>query len=351
MIGTEKVIGLCFAYDGKPEELPAVKEAGFTHLRMGIPFPWKDRMFGEASDGYIRAKRAMETAHGCGFKIMPTTPGLGAYRYDPEKKATVWMDSWPAFCGEKGTEPYYENVSLTTEWIANDLRGIAGPLWCNMNEIDIPTFHGEYPVETAAETAFRSAQGIVRADPDAMCGINLSRCYDEGIRVADLAYRKGHCFRYIGDDQYFGSWQGWDVEKWTEVISVLHGHFGLPVLANEWGYSSGGETKPKPEDESAIAPGLNSVCHVFGWHHEAPGGHTEEVQARYIRRGLEIFRDDPNVIGSFLFCWKDAVHCYHCGKENCPSECFWGIVHADGSPKSAYYAVRDFTRGIAGNKS
>jgi len=340
----KKVIGLCFAYDGKDEELPMVKEAGFEWLRMGIAFPWKDKMYGELSDRYIATKTAIVNAHNAGFHVMPTTPGLGSYRFDHEKQETVWMDTWPDFCGVKGTQEFYDNVCRTTAWIAEDLDGIVGPLWCNMNEIDIPTFHGEYPVEVAAETAFQSAKGIVSYDPDALCGINLSRCYDEGIRVADMAYREGHYFGYIGDDQYFGSWQGNDVEKWSEVIEILHDHFKLPVLANEWGYSSGGEVKAKPEDESVIAPGLNSVCHVFGWHHEGKGGHTEEAQAEYIRKGLEIFDSNPHVLGSFLFCWKDAKHCYHCGKELCPAECFWGIVHQDASPKPAYFAVKEFTR-------
>ena len=339
----KKVIGLCFAYNGKDEELGMVYEAGFRWLRMGIPFPWEDKMFGTLTQRYIDAKAAMVKAHEKGFSVMPTTPGLGSWRFDHNINKTVWMDSWPSFCGEKGTDEYYDNVCATTAWIAKDLEGIAGPLWCNMNEIDIPTFHGDYPVEVAAETAFQSAKGIVSADPDALCGINLSRYYEEGIRVADMAYREGHYFGYIGDDQYFGSWQGHCVETWNEVIDKLHEHFNLPVLANEWGYSSGGEVKEKPEDESVIAPGLNSVCHVFGWHHAVEGGHTEEVQARYIRRGLEIFRDNPHVLGSFLFCWKDAKYCYHCGKELCPSECFWGIVHQDTSPKPAYFAVKEFT--------
>jgi hypothetical protein len=112
------------------------------------------------------------------------------------------------------------------------------------------------------------------------------------------------------------------------------------VLVNEWGYSSGGEVKNKPGKDEVIPPGLNSVCHVFGWHHSVSGGHNEDTQAEYIARGLEIFAENPYVLGSFLFCWKDAEYCYHCGKALCPSECFWGIVDGSLRKKPAYYAAK-----------
>jgi hypothetical protein len=65
------------------------------------------------------------------------------------------------------------------------------------------------------------------------------------------------------------------------------------------------------------------------------------VQAEYFQRGHEIFAKHPHVLGSFMFCWRDAHNCYHCGQEECPAECFWGIVDKDCVPKPAYYAVKD----------
>lgn len=297
-------------------------------------------MHGQVTEEYLAKKRFITEAAAMGFSIMINTPGLGSYRFDHSKNETLWVDDWPAFVGEKGTTAYYDNVKATCAWYAADLREVAGPLWCHMNEIDIETFHGDYSVAIAAETAFQSAAGVVSVLSDALCGINLSHYWEGGIAVADLAYRKGHSFGYIGDDQYFGSWQGRSVEAWTDVIDALSERYQLPVVACEWGYSSGGAVKDKPEDSEEIAPGLNSVCHVFGWHHEVEGGHTREIQADYVRRGLELFADHPKVLGSFLFTWKDAKHCYHCGRELCPSECFWGILEQDDTPKPAYYAVQ-----------
>jgi len=341
----KKAVGIC-CFDPAERDLDMIKEAGFNWLRMNLVFPWKDAMYGQLSEEYTKVRSQIEACSAKGFKIMPTTPGLGIYLFDHKLDKTMWVDMWPDFIGRKGTEEYYENVKKTCEWLANDLNGLTGPLWCIMNEIDIETFHGDYSTEVAAETAYWSARGIVSADPDALCGINLSRYYEEGLKVADMAYREGHSFGYIGDDQYFGSWQGDDVERWSYVIDKLHERYHLPVLANEWGYSSGGQVREKPPEDEPIPAGLNSVCHVFGWHHEVSGGHTEEVQAKYIRRGLEIFAENPNVLGSFLFCWKDAKYCYHCGKELCPSECFWGIVDQELMPKPAYYAIKQAVKEL-----
>ncbi|GHU21105.1 hypothetical protein FACS1894172_05660 [Spirochaetia bacterium] len=336
----KKLVGLCY-YANDRRELEMAREAGFNALRLQVPFPWQDKMYGALSDAYKASRELFKNAKALGFSIMLNTPGLGSYRFDHEKKITKWVDEWPDWLGMKDTRLYFENVCKTCAWLAEDLCDVSGPLWCHGNEIDIETFHGDYAPVIAAETCYESAAGVKSVLPDAMCGINLSHYWDEGVRLADMAYHSGHCFDYIGDDQYFGSWQGDDVEKWNTVIETLHDHFQLPVVANEWGYSSGGALKPRPETDDGIAPGLNSVCHVFGWHHEIKGGHTPEVQAEYIHRGLELFANNPNILGSFLFCWKDAKYCYHCGKELCPSECFWGIVDQDGKPKPALYAVQD----------
>ena len=336
----KKAVGLCY-HSNDTSEFSLIREAGFDWLRMHLAFPWSDHLFGSLSKHYVACRNQIVHAVENGFRVMANTPGLGAYRYDPDRGETRWMDEWPDFAGEKGTAAFYENVQKTCAWYVRDLGNLVGPLWCHMNEIDIETFHGDYSTEIAAETAFHSAKGVVSEDPDALCGINLSRYWEEGLAVADLAYRDGHAFGYIGDDQYFGSWQGGTVDMWSEIIDKLYSRYGLPVVANEWGYSSGGVFREKPSDEDNIPPGLNTVCHVFGWHHEVEGGHTEEVQANYIKRGLEIFAHHPHLIGSFLFTWKDAKHCYHCGRELCPSECFWGIVRQDLSPKPAYHAVRE----------
>ena len=164
------------------------------------------------------------------------------------------------------------------------------------------------------------------------------------MKVADLVYAPGHKFGYIGDDQYFGSWQGKTVESWNDVIEALYARYHLPVLANEWGYSSGGAVKETRPDPAILPEGITDVCYEKSWFHSVEGGHTEAVQAEYLRRGLQIFAENPHVLGSFLFCFQDAGHCYHCGASDCPSECYWGIVDVEGKPKQAYAAVKQAIR-------
>ena len=113
------------------------------------------------------------------------------------------------------------------------------------------------------------------------------------------------------------------------------------VLANEWGYSSDGQMAEETPDPSQIPLGLNEVCHTKRWFNQVGGGHTPGIQADYFRRGLRIFAEHPHCLGSFMFCWRDAYHCYHCGEPDCPAECFWGIVDTECRPKPAYYAVKE----------
>ena len=343
----DKILGIAYAYDVK-DAYQEILDLGFSWTRMGICFPWKDRMFGTLSEKYLRDRDQMKKAHDAGIQIMPSTPGMGGYYYDEKTKETRYQDAWPDFVGEKGTEEYYRNVADTCAFICRDLKGIAGNLWQCMNEIDIPTFSGSYSMDITTKTARASAEGIVRENPEAKCGINLSRYHEDGLKVADLVYAPGHKFGYIGDDQYFGSWQGKTVESWNDVIEALHERYQLPVLANEWGYSSGGAVKERRPDPSVLPEGIPDVCYEKSWFHAVEGGHTEEVQAEYLRRGLQIFAENPHVLGSFLFCFQDARHCYHCGASDCPSECYWGIVDVDGKPKKAYGAVKQAIRDYYG---
>lgn len=339
MKACEKIKGIVYAYN-TGDEYDMVRELGMEWVRLNISFPWEDKMFGRLCPEYLQARQEIRHMHARGFQVMPATPPLGGYTFDAEKGITCWHEHFPEFVGEKGTEAFYENVRETMRFICEDLGGDAGIYWQCMNEIDIPIFSGEYPEKIVAETARACAEGILRANPEARCGINIS-CYNENaVRIADLVYREGHSFRYMGVDQYFGSWQPGDVDSWTAVIDALYERYHLPVLANEWGYSSGGELAPEKPDPDEVPTGLPDVCYLKKWFYEVDGGHTPKVQADYLDRGLKLFAEHPHCIGSFLFCWRDAYHCYHCGASDCPAECYWGIVTPDCRPKPAYDAVK-----------
>lgn len=337
---SEKILGIVYAYTNE-NHYDMVKALGTSYIRINVPFPWEDKLYGKVSKAWENTKKAFKVAVDAGLKVMPSTPGMGGWGYDAATNTSCWTDAWPAFVGVPGSDVYYENVKATTEWMCRDLGGLADGLWQCMNELDIPTFRGDYPIEVAVDTCRASAEGIMRANPNALCGTNFAGWYEEVKPIGDLLYRPGHQFRYVGDDQYYGSWQPHTVEKWQETLDEMWDRWKLPILVNEWGYSSAGETLAQPPKPEEITPGWTDVCMNRAWYHECEGGHTEEAQAAYFRRGLEIFAKHPHVLGTFLFCFSDAKTCWHCGQHACPAECFWGITDVNCNPKPAYFAVQE----------
>lgn len=340
MKASEKIKGIVYAYNTSGE-YDMVHELGVEWMRLNIGFPWKDKMFGTLSEEYLAGRKEIIDTHAQGFQVMVATPAMGGYTFDEEKGFTCWHDSFPDFVGVKGTEEYYENVRESMRFICEDLGEAAGMYWQCMNEIDIPTFSKDYPDQIVADTARACAEGIRRGNPNARCGINIAGYSENALRITDLIYREGHSFYYYGVDQYFGSWQSGDVEDWNWVIDKIYERYGLPVLANEWGYSSSGELAEKHVAPEEIPEGLPEVCYQKKWFFEVEGGHTPEVQADYFRRGLKLFAEHPHCIGSFMFCWRDAYRCYHCGEPDCPAEDYWGLVTSDCKPKPAFYAVKE----------
>jgi arabinogalactan endo-1,4-beta-galactosidase len=335
----KKVVGIAYDYKAG-DEYDMVTGIGIEWIRVVVPYPWSDKLHGKPGKEYLAAKKRIIEAHDHGMKVMPLSPGMGGFFYDKKLKKTYFQESFPDFVGIKGSKDFYNNVKESIRFIAEDLNDYTGDLWQCMNEIDIPIFAKDYSDDILTTVARISAEAIVEVNPKARCGINLAFFEGHGLAIADRAYRKGHKFAYIGADHYFGSWQCRTVEAWTEVIELLNGRYKLPVLINEWGYSSGGKVTDIIPEKNDIPEGWMDVCAAKKWFHEVPGGHTEETQAEYLRRGLEIFAKNPNVIGSFIFCWKDAHICYHCGKPECPAECYWGIVDEKLNPKKAYHAIK-----------
>lgn len=336
----DKILGIVYAYT--PEKrYDMVLDLGVQWIRINIPCPWTDKMFGTLSPHWLKIKEEFREAVEAGLLVMPSTPGMGGMNYDKEKGVTCWHDEWPDFVGVKGTKEYYDNVRATGKFMCEDLGPLAGDLWQCMNEIDIETFRGDYSAEVAVNTCRATAEGILQANPKAKCGTNFAGWRPEVYPYGDLLFAGDHPFAYCGDDQYYGSWQGKTVEDWTQTIDEMFDRWHLPVLINEWGYSSTGATHATHPDPATVPDGWPDVCKVKGWFHEVPGGHTPEVAAEYFRRGIEIFAGHPHVLGHFLFCFSDARTCWHCGQEACPAECSWGLVDVDCNPKPAFFAAKE----------
>ena len=338
---TEKLQGIVYAFT-EENHYDMVRDLGVEWIRLGIPFPWSNKMHGTVAPGWLDIKEKCKEATDAGLKVMPSVPGMGGWGYNYEEKVTRWDDSWPDFVGAKGTDEYYKNIRDTAAFMCEDLGDLAGDLWQCMNEIDHDLFVGDYPIEVVVDTCRAIVEGIVSVNPDARCGHNFSGWNERSATIGDLLYRPGHSFAYCGIDQYFGSWTGGCIEDWVPVIDERYARWGLPLLINEWGYSSSGATIS--ERPAVVPAGWGDVCVTKSWYHEVPGGHTPEVAAEYFRRGLEIFAKHPHVMGNFLFCFSDAYTCWHCGQENCPAECSWGLTDVECRPKPAYFAAQKAIR-------
>ena len=152
MKASEKIKGIVFAYY-TTGEYDMVRELGVEWMRLGIAFPWKDKMFGTLSEQYLEDREEIRRTHDAGFQIMPATPSMGGFTYDEALGKACWHDSFPDFVGEKGTEEYYENIREAMRFVCEDLGDDAGIYWQCMNEIDIPTFSHDYPDDIVADTA------------------------------------------------------------------------------------------------------------------------------------------------------------------------------------------------------
>ena len=329
----DRIRGVVYAYSPL-ERWDLVKGLGTDWIRLNVPFPWEDDMNGKISPRWEAVKAKIRSAHDTGLKVMPSTPTIFGY---PE-----------GICGKIGTPEFFKNVRYATAFMAEDLGDAAPLLWQCMNELDIPTFSGNIPTDICVEACRESARGVMDANPGACCGTNFASWREESRRIGEKLFRGDHPFGYVRDDQYFGSWQGGSVEDWPAVLDGMWDAFGMPILVNEWGYSSGGVTlTPEelvncPDNPEKLEP----VCYHHAWCNEMPGGHNEDVQAAYMARGLEIFAEHPHVMGNFMFCFSDAMTCWHCHHENCPAECYWGLCDVNCVPKKAYYAARDTIRRL-----
>ena len=340
----EKIHGIVYAYTDK-KRYGMVTDIGLEWIRLNIPFPWEDKMFGELSENWLRVEKDIKEAVDAGLKVMPSVPTMGSYNTPVGSEEVVWRDEWPDFVGEKGSDEYYDNVRKSSAFMCQRLGENAHSLWQCMNEIDIETFRGEYSIEIAVDTCRAAAEGITSINPNAVCGTNFTAWWDYTKDISRMLYRPGHKFGYCGIDGYYGSWHEGTVEKWENTINDMYEFCNMPVLVNEWGYSSGGVIITEDLDWKNWPKGWSENCYGKGWRYHYNGEHSPEAAAAYIKRGLEIFINNPNCLGQFMFCFSDAKRCWHCGQSECPSECLWGIVDIDLNPKPAYYVVKEALKG------
>jgi len=319
-----------------------LKEAGIAWVRQGFPYPFKDRLEGELSDEFRKAKAQAEAWAAKGFKIMGHTPliGIGTQKPDAQGRlALTWTDRYPAYMGRLGAEGFCHNYEAICGRLARELRGLVA-MWQVLNEMDISIFAGPLSPRQSCELIIHGARGLKAADPDLMVGTNTA-----GVPKAYYIYGRLHFLArvrldYCGVDAYYGTWEAGGPERWSERIAELYELTQTKVLVNEWGYSSAGELM-SPQQQASGA----YVCQHKRWRHAWGGGHTPEVQAEYVGAAFEAFRARREMLlGAFFYRWEDQEKCWQCGAPDCPAETAWGLVTRENKPKPAFNA---FKNGVA----
>jgi hypothetical protein len=245
--------------------------------------------------------------------------------------------------------------------------------------------HFRQPRTLAEAPAFIAAglEGVAAAAPAALCGYNTAGTGDEAealVRRVQSAYPRSD---YIGLDTYRGTWQDGEPEDILADIRAVHSWTGLPVLLQEVGFASAGETfqmeeafrylrgmgfesvealRADPEmflrripyqiaqsvfqspREEWADNALTMVPHLLKrW----PGGskvyrHTPQGQAAFYRALLGQLTDLPCICGAILYCWSDSELCYSCKCGDCPCETAWGLTDTQENPKPVYAVVKEF---------
>lgn len=336
--------GITPAVDWPDMEL--LKSLGVRWIRLGMDFPYTEergkvsKKFSEYIDYLLRWRDE-------GFKVMVGTPGPGSYRYEEASHSTVWSSWLPSWMGNYNEDTFYKCLEEGMEHASSLIADLAE--WYQIaNEPDIDIFKGPLSDEQMDRFLLASAVGVKKGSPRAHLGINvgfltkstellLKRLYSTSI--------EGRIFDYLGLDGYFGSWQPGGPTDWTRYIDASHALTHVPIIINEWGYSSL-QTAPFARDFDRQERYNQDVCRNKSWPRAWKKEHTCDEQAEYVMECLQVFADHPAVIGNYFFRWGDTQTCWQCGEPDCPAECAWGVVDVNGKPKPAYYALREGLESI-----
>lgn len=322
-----------------------LKQAGMGWVRQGLGYPFVDRIGGELSGQYVKAKQAVERFVAEGIQVMGITPGPGIGTYVAGADGTLsmqWEDRFPAWYGALGSEEWLANYEATCEWLAADLKGLV-PVWQLANELDIAQFAGPLNPRQACDLVAAAARGLKRSDPSLIVGHNPAGVPAAMYFFGYLYGRQDGLLDYCGIDGYYGTWAPGGPEDWARRVAELHALTGKPVLINEWGYSSAGGVQTEEEAKLSVP-----VCKLKKWRYGWGEGHTPEGQAKFVAAAFEALRSVRSALmGVFFYRWEDQETCWQCGAPDCPAETAWGLIDKQGRPKPAFYAWRDGARLLA----
>ena len=351
------------------ENYEMLSDAGLKWVRFDIPYPYAAD--GSISRNYLNFKDRAKGYTDRGFKVMAVTP----YPKD--------------YINIGGFDPV-ENAEKTQElavFLYNDLKDITGAFQIT-NEMGVDGFTRPLTLEQAA--VFIGVQ-LEALDPIAenfpigynSAGIakNLHKLMKPYLRYCD----------YVGIDLYNGNQGNSKASSYADDVKELYSITRKPIIVQEFGFWSEGGPKTDEQkagilayygyagEAEAIADGAAFIAKlppqfrqrlkdlypddeehwaelVFSKEYQHFYGetdaktmesipHTPEGQAEYFRRVMGELLKLNCLAGIIIYCCQDMAYCYVCGHSWCPFETKWGLFHIDGTPKPAYYTVKEIITG------
>ena len=341
--------------------------------RIDAPFPYEAD--GVAlTQGYQNYRQNLIDRHNAGLKTMMITPNPGAFV-------------------DRGMDPRtpegLAKVAETTKFMVEDLKPYIRAVQVG-NELGLARFMRPLNIDESAQFLIAQIVALHPIKGDILVGYNTA-----GPQMDLNSQLKPYAeyFDYFGLDIYLGCFFGFPSYMWVFdlAITAMWSYLQKPIIMAEFGYMSAGAPKSRAEkdallmerygypneaavradpegfllaierynpkfaehvrnnsrgDQNAFLFGVDCAVHLYcelPANFVIPGGypHTPEGQAKFYSHVIPRFARYPYVIGTFIYSWKDATHCYACGQADCPQETGWGLVDAQGNPKPSLAAVRE----------
>ncbi len=353
------------------ENYEMLADAGLKWVRFDIPYPYNQA--GEISQHYLDFKARARGYTDRGFKVMAVTPYPKDYfnigGFNPVEEA--------------------EKTQEIAVFLYHDLKDITGAFQVT-NEMGLDTFTRPLTLEEAAVFIGIQLEALDKVTENFPIGYN-SADMSRNLHKLMKPYLK-YC-DYVGIDLYTGNQGNAKANDYCKKVKELYRITCKPIIIQEFGFWSVGGPKTAEQkaeilgcygyatEEKAIADGMNFIRKlppqfqqrlkdgypeeedrwaeiVFEKEYQHFYGetaaetienipHTPDGQAEYFRRVMGELKKLNCLAGLIIYCCQDMERCWACGHTWCPFETKWGLFNLDGTPKPAYYAVKEIITGTA----
>ena len=351
------------------ENYEMLADAGLRWVRFDIPYPYESD--GSVSRNYLAFKDRAKGYADRGFRVMAVTP----YPRD--------------YINIGGFDPV-ENAEKTQEiavYLYNDLKDITAAFQIT-NEMGLEGFMKPLNIEQAAKFIGIQLEALDPVTENFPIGYN-SAGLSRDLHKLMKPYLQ-YC-DYVGLDLYTGNQGNAKAGAYANDVKKLYRITRKPIIMQEFGFWSEGGPKTAEQkaeilgyygystEAEAIADGQAFIDKlprqfrqrlqdgypgeedrwaeiVFSKEYQHFYGetaaetmenipHTPEGQAEYFRKVMGELRKLNCLAGMIIYCCQDMEYCYNCGHTWCPFETKWGLFNIDGTPKPAYYTVKEIITG------